>query len=438
MSLAHYSRSVAGKADVTTHLTHRRAELDDAFIAWTDLSLSAEDRTAILHRYLDSADLGAVRRVGSGNSVLVRSHHAGASRPTVLILGRHAVSDLRSAGDPQISDPNVLRGPGVGSRLAPTVAFVEGVLAARKASEADPINIDVLSIGEGDDFTSIAQTMFTGNIDAAFLTDSIAWSPYQPAVTTGSRGQVIAELRLTAGPPTHDYTTAGAFRNPLTTLTQALGALRDDRGRIALPGFYDRAVAPDAGARSALAANGHDPDEWALDLDTARPAGKLSSLERASLWPVVSVLGIDFDTTDQASTPGTASATVAFYLVPDQRHAEIESKLRAWFTAVVPEDLSPSIRLLSSTRPYRTAHDSMPVAAQARAAQRLAGRSPIFVPAGGPAGAGEIAFTIGAPVAFAGICGPQQNFGSRNETLPRQLFVNGVAMAAETALQIRH
>jgi len=427
---------VAGKADVHAHLNNRRESIQGLFRDWSDLAASAADRAEMIERYFKESDCGEIRRIGSGNTIHVRSSARSQQRVKVLVVGRHDVNDLGSATRGTSSAGSSI-GPGLASRLGPTVAFSEGFQAARELTVEDPVNIEFLSLGPGDTYADIATAVFTGNVDAVYLTNAVVWSPGHPTLTTGSRGQLVAELTLSAGAPINDFAVSGATRNPLTKMTQLLGELRDPRGRIALPGFYERARAPDAAIRQALSADGHDPNAWAQALNIATPGGGLSSLERASLWPGVSVLSITSDVNDGATAPGTVTATVAIYLVPDQRHVEIERSLRSWFQANAPADLHPSMKLTASSRPFRAAADSLAVQAQARATFRLYGRQPVLVPAGGPAGAGETAFALGCPIGFAGIARPSSTTGTVAEALPWAEFDSGVALAAETSLQLR-
>ena len=95
------------------------------------------------------------------------------------------------------------------------------------------------------------------------------------------------------------------------------------------------------------------------------------------------------------------------------------------------------MRIVNAARPYRADHESVVIQAQSRAAYRLYGRYPVSVSAGGPPGSGELCFAAGVPVGFAGIAQPTRGTLTLDERLPRVEFDAGVAMAAETCLQLR-
>jgi len=440
---------VASKADVSTHLNSRYAAVHELFGEW-EAEMNPEDRADLVEAYFKEAALGESQRVGNGASVYVSPTEAASSRQVnILVIGRHDVQDLVSPTVVSAADAT-MQGPGTASRLGPTVAFGEGVQAARALTGDDRVAVSFLSLGEGDSVSNLSAILPTAGVpsitipsisktgpDAVFLTNSTSWSPQHPTITTGCRGELTVQLSLQAGQNFDDFLGSGALRNPLTKMAQILGKLRDDRGRIAIDDFYNRAQAPGDDARAALSAGGHDPDQWAERADIARFSGRLSTLERATLWPGFSVLDIGTDSPSTTRSPASAVATVAFYLVPDQRHSEVEAAVRRWFLDSAPAELRPSIHVLSSTRPFRESVDSLAIAAQTRAAYRVHGQQPIHVPAGGPAGSGEVSYMVGAPVAFAGISPPSATFGTTHEALPWSQFSVATELAAETILQLR-
>jgi len=441
---------VAGKADVQTHLNERRSTLGSLFADWANAESSADGRIDVLESYLKECDFGEVQRVGSGRSVHTGPVGHDPKRPSVLVVGRHDIDDLGPPTD-RASDA-ALVGPGIAGRLGPTVAFAEGALAARSLVGDGPVNLEFLSLGEGDTYNDVASIVSpdaqdraehdtpirpTQQFDAVYLTNAVSWSPHHPTLTVGSRGSVVVELALDAGHPIDDFATSGAFRNPLTKMTQLLGSLRGADGRIVLPDFYERAHPPDTRLRAAMYDNGHDPDEWASHLMVARPEGGLSALERASMWPGVSVLSVAHDSAGRRSAPSRVVATIACYLVPDQRPVEIERSIRDWFQAVCPDELRPTVTVVDAHRPWRCDLESRPAIAQRLAALRLFGHEPIAVPAGGGPGAGEIAFALDAPVSFAGISPPTRSLGTRRESLSWTHLEAGAELAAETCLQLR-
>lgn len=365
---------------------------------------TGDDMSSVVEQYFEAANLGDTWL--DGDMVFTERVRAGADAPNVLVIGAHDLPASADRGEYVGADATAVRSPGIASRFGPLVAFVDGFKAALNVAFDEPVNIAFASLGGQTRPESAIDAGPMDDLDAVFLTSSVCWDPHQPTLTTGSRGRLILDVELRGGRAVDDATFAGAVRNPLNKLVEILGTIRDDRGRITIPGFYHRAAPPNEQERAALTSNGHDPDAWGDRLDVSRPRGALSATERATLWPVVSISDLRTDGTPHTLTPASATATLSLYLVPDQRPVEIEAAVRSWIESRVPADLASSVTLVSMDRPYRSAPGQQAVAAQARALTRVHGRPPVLVPGGGVYGAGELHFASGAPVGFAGICGP--------------------------------
>ncbi|MEM7092892.1 MAG: hypothetical protein AAF567_07810 [Actinomycetota bacterium] len=405
------------------HLDQAYGEVRTQFLNWTRLGF-ADDRTPVLEEYFHSTRVGDTRRVGDA-SVLADRRRPDANR-TVLVLGSHDTHTLTQT-DAAASDQSELRGAGTGRLIGSTIACLEGFKASPAAAD---LSLMALSVGPGDEALDLIQRYGPSHPDVIVMTDAVSWSQDPPAITTGSRGRIEATITITAGSPVNDTAYAGASLNPLNRLVEVIADLRDQRGRISLPGFYDRAHRPD---RSSLA--GLVDATWPERLGVGAPTGTISPIERATQWPVVNLLGID-SAGPNGSTPGSATARLAIYLVADQRPVEVERALRTWLTQAVPAPLTSALRVDSSARPYRSDVEGPAGIAQRRAVERVTGTDPVLVPGGGAIGAGEIHFTTGVPVLFAGIIGPNQRWGTTAETLDMRLLDQGTAVASELFVQL--
>lgn len=427
------------RADVSEFLGRRREKIRAALHAWTETAQSNESvfsLSAVVEAYLSGTNLGDVATVGSSSIYLERKRASNA--PTVLVLGSHDASQLIPA-DPAATlalARETSMGPGVGSLFGSTCAFVEGAKAALEATMDEPVNLKVLSVGPTDRPEACLAEVGMDNIDAIFVTNSVAWDISHPTITTGSRGRLLLEIAVDGSHALNDEVFAGAVRNPLGRLTTLIGSLRDDRGRITIPGFYDRAIMATEADRSAFREGGYDPNDWLGGMTLSRPAGSLSALERATLWPVVSVLDVSPSDHNVLTTAANAKATLAFYLIPDQRPVHVEAAVRTWVTEQLPDNLPSSVSVISMARPYRCDPSTPALSAQIAAVRGLGGKAPTLIPGGGAAGAGEITYLTGAPVAFAGLIGPVQGWGTAAETLPWPVFDHGVKIAADTCTQL--
>ena len=428
----HYSLPVPASADVNGHLDRNYANLRSTFIEWTRLDAD-DDRTQVTQDYFNQLNIGDTTRIANA-SVMTDRGRAGDEAPSVLMIGSHDVSDLSPTESPATALPAMstdeLRGPGTGRLLGATMAFLEGFKATVMTPGDEPVNLQAISIGPGDDATSVIDTHVSGPVDVVVLTDSISWAPEMPTVTVGSRGRLEATITLTAPRAVNDSAYAGAALNPLNRLVDMIASLRNDKGRIVLDEFYTRAQRPERDALTALAST-----DWVDAIGGSLPSGSLAPIDRATQWPVLSVLDMNASAA-HGSTPASATVRIAIYLIPDQRPVDVERTLRAWVQENTPDSLSSALRIDMSARPYRLQADSAALAAHTRALNKVHGRQPVAVPAGGAIGAGEIHYATAAPVLFAGISGPHQRWGSTHEGLAPELLERGVAVAAELCLQL--
>jgi len=426
---------------VSEFLERRGDKIRAALGAWTETALANDhvfSLSTVVESYLTSTNLGDVQSTGQ-SSVYLERMRGDDDAPTVLILGSHDISALSTSNPAAtLSHPQeTSSGPGVASLFGSTCAFVEGAKATLEAGIEESINLKVLSVGPEDRPEACLSTIGMDGIDAIYATNSIAWDLEHPTITTGARGRLLLQITVDGGQALRDEIFAGAVRNPLSRLCQLLGSLRDDRGRIAIPGFYERAIRPTDDDRGALRAGDFDPNDWIAGMQLSRPAGSLSALERSALWPVVSVLDVSATDSELTTTPAGATATLACYLVPDQRPVHVEAAVRRWVEEQLPDNLPSTVSVLSMARPYRAQQSHAALAAQMAAARRVTSKAPTLVPGGGALGAGEITYLTGAPVGFAGLIGPANGWGTTTETLPWPLFERGVHLAAATCNQLR-
>jgi acetylornithine deacetylase/succinyl-diaminopimelate desuccinylase-like protein len=123
--------------------------------------------------------------------------------------------------------------------------FVEACRAWVNVTGSLPIDLTICIEGEEEVGSKNFVPFLEANkkdlaADFAVVCDTGMWDPSTPAITTSLRGLVYEEVKITAANrDLHSGIYGGGARNPIRVLTNILGKLHDDNGRITIPGFYD-------------------------------------------------------------------------------------------------------------------------------------------------------------------------------------------------------
>ena len=172
-------------------------------------------------------------------------------RPTVLVYGHYDVqpADPLAAWSTPPFEP-IIRGDrlyGRGScddkgQLFAHVKALEGFL---KTVGGPPVNVTCLFDGEEEIGSPGLEHLLTRRrrelaADVAVMSDTRMLGPDRPAITFALRGSLGLELKVLGSPSElHSGNFGGAVHNPLQGLCEIVARLHDERGRVAVPGFYD-------------------------------------------------------------------------------------------------------------------------------------------------------------------------------------------------------
>lgn len=344
--------------------------------------------------------------------------------PTVLVYSHHDVRSAKEENWGQVDpfEPAVrdgrLWGRGASDAKGQVLCHVWGLRAhlATTGRDAPAVSVKLLVEGEEEaQSTHLAQLLDdhpeATAADLVLLSDTTLWRADAPAVCLGLRGSLNATLEVIGpGRDAHSGAVSGPAPNPLHAVAALVARLHDEKGRVALPGFYDD-VEPVTGAeRAAIADLPYSDEDWLARSETHRIIGEhgWSPLERLWLRPAVEVLSIaagDVSPPTRGAIPSLATVELSIRTVPGQRVHRVAEQLRAWVAAELPGyvDGELTIPMASTQEAYRTPDDT-PALAVLRAAMgdgwrtdhigsmRNAGGSP----------ASLLHDTTGAPVLFFG------------------------------------
>lgn len=260
--------------------------------------------------------------------------------------------------------------------------------------EALPCNVKFLIEGEEeagsenlDDFVKANREKLAA--DVVLISDTSIISMDTPSITVGLRGLSYLEVAVT-GPnrDLHSGIYGGAVANPINVLCEMIASLKDEKGRVTIPGFYDKVLTLSTEERELLNKTPFDLEQYKKDLNIGEVAGEegFTTLERVGIRPTLDVNGIWGGYTGEGAKtvlPSKAYAKISMRLVANQDHREITSLFQEHFESIAPKSVKVKITPHHGGAPALTPTDSPAFQAASDAFQEIWGKRPIPTRDGG-------------------------------------------------------
>jgi acetylornithine deacetylase/succinyl-diaminopimelate desuccinylase-like protein len=344
-------------------------------------------------------------RETAGHPVVVGHHPGpGGDVPHLLYYGHYDVqpADPMELWHSPPFEPTLTEGPN-GKRVTARGAVddkgqVSMWLSAFRAWHAEtgtlPCRITVLIEGEEETGSVNFKPFVVANrdelkADVAVISDTGMWDIDTPALSTSLRGMVYMQVDLkAANRDLHSGMYGGSALNPINALTHALGQLKDETGRIQLPGYYDGVHDISTPQSNQWASLGFDEGKFLGGIGLSVPAGEAgrSGLERLWARPTADINGI----WGGYSGPGSktviaaeAGAKVSFRLVPGQDPQKVIAGFKAFMQARVPADAKLEFTVFGAGPGIEIPTDSRFVQAASAALAEEYGKPAVMIGCGG-------------------------------------------------------
>lgn len=273
--------------------------------------------------------------------------------------------------------------------------------------------------------------------DAVVVSDTGMPAPGLPALTYALRGITAVELKLT-GPDRdlHSGIFGGTVDNPAMALCQLLAQLRDQKGRVNIPGFYDGVVALSAFERKQLARLPYRERNYVKFLGVPKLFGETgyTAWEQRSARPTVEINGLTSGYQGEGSKtiiPSWASAKLTFRLVPNQSPAKIAQLVKRHLKQLVPPTVRAEIQGGHGGEAYLLDPRSAQAQAGLRALQTAFGREPVLLREGGSIPiVTQFKKILGADTLLLGLALPDDNAHSPNEKFDLDNYAAGMRLGA--------
>lgn len=302
-----------------------------------------------------------------------------------------------------------------------------------------PINVRLLLEGEeevgGESIAAyVRQNPQKLKSDFALVSDTEMYAPDLPTLCVGLRGLVYTEVEARGAKiDLHSGMYGGAAPNPFVALGQIIARLKDENGRILIPGFYDRVTTPSAEELKSWKSLPFDEQEYLRhEVGSSELTGEpgYSVIERTWSRPTLDVHGMPGGFTGAGAKtviPAKASAKISMRLVSDQQPDEIFKLFSDYVRSIVPRGIQISIRQLSGADPMLIRTDNRYVQASKEAMKEVFGKDTVFIRSGGsiPVVA-DFEKNLGIPSVMMGFGLPDDNLHAPNEKFHIPNFYRGI------------
>ena len=273
--------------------------------------------------------------------------------------------------------------------------------------------------------------------DAVVISDNGLPSLKLPALTYALRGILATEITL-YGPSRdlHSGIFGGAVDNPAMALCQLLARLRDENGRVTIPGFYDDVVPLSAYERRQLARLPHNDREMCKFLGVPELFGErgYTATEQRSARPTIEINGLTSGYQGEGSKtiiPSWARAKLTFRLVPNQKPDRIRALVLKHLERLCPPTVRLEIDSGHGGEPYLVSPKSAQAQAAMRALRSAFGHEPILIREGGSIPiVNEFKRHLGVDTLLLGLALPDDNPHSPNEKFDLACYTTGMRMGA--------
>jgi len=421
------------------------------FLAIPSISTSPEHKADVqrcadwVADRLKSLDMENVQIMPTGGHPVVYGEHlkAGKDAPTVLIYGHYDIQPV----DPLelwTSDPfkAEVRGDNLYARGS---SDMKGqVIASFKAIESivrtSGLNVNLKWLIEGEEEIGsehlgefIKKNAKLFKADFCINPDAGMINADSPTITYGLRGLAYFELRV-YGPERdlHSGLFGGTVHNPAQALTELIAGMHDKKGRITLPGFYDKVRKVSKSERADIARLPTTPKHFLKQTGAPALWGEpdYSPEERVSIRPTLEVNGLLSGFTGEGSKtvlPAWAMAKISCRLVPDQEPDDIYKSMVKYMKKHAPKTIKWEVKNLHSSGVAITEKDSAGVRAMAKGLEQVWGKRPLFKREGGSIGVVvQLQKYAGVESVLTGFGLPEDNAHSPNEKLHLPSWTKGI------------
>ncbi|GEM48758.1 dipeptidase [Deinococcus cellulosilyticus] len=387
-------------------------------------------------------------RPTEGHPVVYAERLTAPGKPTVMIYGHYDVqpeAPLEEWRTPPF-EPTIVDGRiyarGSTDDKGQLYAHVKGIETLLQQNGELPVNIKILFEGEEEiGSPNLAKYLEAHSAelkaDVILISDGSRFSADTPSITYGLRGLSYIEVHVQgASRDLHSGAYGGAVPNPINVLCEMIAQLKDDQGRVTIPGFYDGIQELTEQEREMWNTLPFDEGQWGASIGIDQFPGEAgySVLERIWARPTLDVNGIWGGYQGEGAKTviaAKAGAKISMRLVPGQDPNRITELALKHIPTLAPEGVKVHAFEHHGGDPFVVDLNSPYVKAANRALQRVYNKDAVFIRTGGSIPiAATFTRIVGAPILFVDMGLDIDAPHSPNESFAVQDYLNGILTSA--------
>lgn len=385
----------------------------------------------------------------AGHPVIYADYLHAPGKPTLLVYGHYDVQPVDPLNlwttppfEPQIRD-NKLYARGATDDKGQVFIHIKALEAILKQEGTLPVNIKLCIEGEEEIGSANLPPFLEANkdklaADAVLVSDTSLLERGRPAICTGLRGLCSLEVVVTtASTDLHSGSFGGGVPNALHAIVSLLSSLHDDKGRVAVEGFYQGVPELSPLMREEFAKQGIDEEKIkeSLGLETLYGEEGYSFVERVGARPTLELNGVYGGFQGEGSKtviPKEANAKITCRLVGDQDPQHCLDAIEAHLKANLQAGAKLRIKQMEKARAFNIDPSNPFLQTAADAYSKVYGTRALFTKDGGSIPIMEsFARVLKAPVVLMGFGLDDENLHAPDEHFNLENFDKGLLTVVE-------
>jgi len=397
-----------------------------------------------LEKYMKDIGLDNVQSFKTlGNPVVYGEKIVSENVPTVLVYGHYDVQPAEPISEwtnppfePTIKD-NKIFSRGSADDKGQFMIHLAAAEYYLKNEKKIPINIKFFIEGEEEVGSSNLPKFITDHkdllkADYALISDSHMLAENKPAIDYGLRGLAYFEIEVT-GPKqdVHSGLYGGAIQNPINALALIISKLKDENGKILIPGIYDKVRKVGKEEREMIRQHLTEEDvKKETGVKQTYGEEKYHLAERVGARPSLDIHGIWGGFAGEGAKtiiPSKAGCKVSIRIVPDLKVKEVEEMFLSYIDNITPNGVEVKVKLLNGGEAYLLDFRKPIMQGASKVLKEVFGNEPVFLLSGGSIPITEVIKTnLGIDTVLMGFGLPDDNLHGPNEKMNLNQILKGI------------